>query len=186
MSKKGHKTTDAPSREQKKAEFQAGGNTTLTKRRQLTLVGVIVVLCVVAIYVIWGGGRSESALKGGQQAIGTPGQDVQIPLSEVSDGKARFYNYRLASNQEISFFVVKSSDGVIRAAFNACDVCYEKRLGYHQQGDDMVCRNCGKHFPSGSVNEVQGGCNPAPLKRVVEGDHLVIRASDLQQGGFYF
>lgn len=93
MSRKGHKTTDAPSREQKKAGFQSDGNATSNKRRQLTLVGVIVVLCVVAIYVIWGGGRSESALKGGHQAIGTPGQDVQIPLSEVSDGKARFYNY---------------------------------------------------------------------------------------------
>ena len=186
MSKKGQKTNGAPSREQKKAEFQSDGKATLTKRRQLTLVGVIVVLCVVAIYVIWGGGRSESALKGGQQAVGAPGQDVRIPLSEVSDGKARFYNYKLANNQEISFFVLKSSDGVIRAAFNACDVCYEKRRGYHQEGDDMVCNNCGKHFPSSKVNEVQGGCNPAPLRRVVEGDQLVIRASDLQPGGFYF
>ena len=186
MSRKGHKTTDAPSREQKKAEFQSDGKATLTKRRQLTLVGVIVVLCVVAIYVIWGSGKSESALNSGHQAIGAIGQDVRIPISEVSDGKAKFYNYKLANNQEISFFVVKSSDGVIRAAFNACDVCYEKRRGYHQEGDDMVCRNCGRHFPSSSVNEVQGGCNPAPLKRVVEGDHLVIRASDLQQGGFYF
>lgn len=186
MSRKGHKTTDAPSREQKKAEFQAGGNTTSNKRRQLTLVGVIVVLCVVAIYVIWGSGKSESALNSGHQAIGAIGQDVRIPISEVSDGKAKFYHYKLANNQEISFFVLKSSDGVIRAAFNACDVCYEKRRGYHQEGDDMVCNNCGKHFPSSKVNEVQGGCNPAPLRRVVEGDQLVIRASDLQQGGFYF
>ncbi|MEM3554980.1 MAG: Fe-S-containing protein, partial [Candidatus Micrarchaeaceae archaeon] len=60
------------------------------------------------------------------------------------------------------------------AAFNACDVCYPARKGYHQEGDVMVCNNCGRRFPTNQINIVRGGCNPAPLERAVDGDTLVI------------
>ncbi len=186
MSKKRCKPTDANTREQKKAGFQSTNNTPSGRRHFAALIGVIVILSAAAVYVIWSGGKGEGALYRDHQTVGAPGQDVRIPIAEVSDGKARFYSYKLPGNQQIGFFVVKSSDGIVRAAFNACDVCYEKRRGYRQEGDDMVCNNCRQHFQSISVNEVQGGCNPAPLKRTVEGGHLIIRARDLQQGAFYF
>jgi uncharacterized membrane protein len=186
MSKQRNIPVSASIREEKKSEFQSTGSATSDKRHLVALIGVIAILSVAAVYVIWGGGNGATALYQGHKTISAPGQDVRIPIAEVSDGRARFYNYTLPDNQQISFFVVKSSDGIVRAAFNACDVCYEKRRGYHQEGDDMVCDNCRRHFPSDSVNEVKGGCNPAPLKREVEGDQLVIRASDLQQGAFYF
>ncbi len=186
MSKKRHKPASADSREQKKAGFQSTNNTSSNQRHLVALIGVIAILSVAAVYLIWSGGKGANALYRGHQTVSAPGQDVRIPIAEVSDGKARFYNYTLPDNQQISFFVVKSSDGIVRAAFNACDVCYEQRRGYHQEGDDMVCNNCRRHFPSISVNEIKGGCNPAPLQRTVEGDQLIIRASDLQQGAFYF
>jgi uncharacterized membrane protein len=50
----------------------------------------------------------------------------------------------------------------------------------------MVCRNCGQRFHATKVNEVKGGCNPAPLERRVENGHLVIRVSDILQGKPYF
>lgn len=186
MSMERNKPVSAYTREEKKAEFQSTGSAASDRRRLTAPIVVIVILSVAAIFVIWGGGKGANALYQGHKTISAAGQEVRIPVAEVSDGKARFYSYTLPDGQQISFFVVKSSDGIVRAAFNACDVCYEKRRGYHQEGDDMVCNKCGRHFPSDSVNEVTGGCNPAPLKRAVEGDHLVIRASDLQRGAFYF
>jgi len=36
------------------------------------------------------------------------------------------------------------------------------------------------------VNEVQGGCNPAPLTRSLENDKLIIQIKDIQQGRQYF
>lgn len=186
MSEKRNKPVSASTREEKKAEFQSTGSAASDKRHLVVLIGVIAILSVAAVYVIWGGGKGQTAFYQGHKTIGAAGQDVRIPIAEVGDGRARFYSYTLPDDRQISFFVVKSSDGIVRAAFNACDVCYEKRRGYRQEGDDMVCGKCGRHFPSDSVNEVMGGCNPAPLKREVEGDHLVIRASDLQRGAFYF
>ncbi len=81
---------------------------------------------------------------------------------------------------------MKSSDGVMRAAFDACDVCFREKKGYRQEGDVMVCNNCGQRFPSTKINVLKGGCNPAPLGRTVQGDSLVINASDIEQGGWYF
>jgi len=112
--------------------------------------------------------------------------NVYIPVSEVSDGIAHFYEYPSKSGKTIRFFVLKSSDGVIRAAFDACDVCYEAKKGYRQEGDYMICNNCGKRFPSNKINEVKGGCNPAPLNRNVVGGELVISKADIETGARYF
>lgn len=114
------------------------------------------------------------------------GQDVALPVSTFADGKARFYQYVSTTGREVRFFMMKSSDGVVRAAFDSCDVCFRERKGYRQAGDTMICNNCGQAFPSNRINVLQGGCNPAPIDRTVEGDRVLIRAAALEQGAYYF
>ena len=111
---------------------------------------------------------------------------MTFPLSTFDDGKAKYYSYKDRSGKEIKFFVLKSSDGVVRAAFDACDVCYASKKGYRQEGDFMVCNNCGQRFASTRINEVKGGCNPAPLERKVEGSNLVVAVADVTTGAWYF
>ncbi|MFO7715385.1 Fe-S-containing protein [Desulfosarcina sp.] len=109
------------------------------------------------------------------------------PVSLFDDEKARHFQYAdTESKTTIGYFILKSTDGVIRAAFDACDVCWRAGKGYYQEGGSMVCRNCGRRFESGMVNEVQGGCNPAPLKRTIQGDQVVILEDDLKKGQTYF
>lgn len=115
----------------------------------------------------------------------SPPTQVTLPVSLFDDGKARHYEYQNA-NAYIRYFVIKSSDGVIRAAFDACDVCWRAGKGYFQEGDFMVCRNCGRRFESIKVNEVQGGCNPAPLNRRIRGNQVVIDIQDIVGGKNYF
>ena len=110
---------------------------------------------------------------------------VSFPVSLFDDGQARHFDFQ-DGDTTIRYFVIKSADGVVRAAFDACDVCWPAGKGYYQEGDVMVCRNCGRKFASNLVNEVQGGCNPAPLKRVVENGMLVIRPDDIRSGAGYF
>jgi len=110
---------------------------------------------------------------------------VRLAASTFDDGQARWYTYP-ADGVDIQFFVLKSSDGVIRAAFNACDVCFLAKKGYRQEGDEMVCNNCGQRFPSVLINEVRGGCNPSPLERTIEGDEVVIQVADILAGANYF
>jgi len=112
---------------------------------------------------------------------------VTYPVEVFDDGKARHFSYEAGQNLTIKYFVIKSSDGVIRAAFDACDVCWPAGKGYYQSGDSMVCRNCGRRFASVLVNEVKGGCNPAPLSRkVVDGKVVILRDDILREGTRFF
>ena len=128
-------------------------------------------------------GPVEAATQGHDPYPLVAAQDgaVRLPLATFDDYKAHFYTY-LINGRPVEFFVVKSQDGVVRAAFNACDVCYQAKLGYRQDGDVMICNNCGRRFPTDQINEVQGGCNPSPLTRTIAGDTIVILDTDLAQG----
>ncbi len=110
---------------------------------------------------------------------------AKIPLADVNDGKAHYYVHK-AGGRDIKFFVIKSRDGVIRAAFDACDVCYPAKKGYSQDGDYMICNNCGRRFHSTRVNVVEGGCNPAPLQRTVSGNELIIKERDILPGARFY
>ena len=108
-----------------------------------------------------------------------------LSLDKVSDGKAHHFKVKADDGTMVTFFVLKSGDGVVRAAIDACDVCYKAGKGYYQEGDFMVCENCGQKFASSRINEVKGGCNPAPLKRVVNGNKLIIEMKDINSNKWY-
>jgi uncharacterized membrane protein len=142
-------------------------------------VGLVLVAGALVIgFLAFGQGENVSAK--GKQVLAV-NNEVRIPLSEVSDGRAWFYRYTTSQNKVVRFFVIKSSDGVYRAAADACDVCFRGKMGYQQQGDDMVCRKCGRHFPSRAVNDVTGGCNPDGIPRAIQGNDLVIQTAELEQ-----
>ncbi len=109
---------------------------------------------------------------------------IAIALADISDGKAYYYKVKSDKGVMVEFFVLKSRDGIVRAAIDACDVCYRSGKGYVQDGDAMVCENCGMRFASDRINEVKGGCNPAPLARKVENDQLVIDMADINDNAW--
>ena len=141
---------------------------------------IALVIAAVAGFILSSGGGSKF-----KSVIAKAGL-VQVALADVSDGAAHYFTYKDSKGKDINFFVLKSSDGIYRAAFDACDVCYREKLGYRQESDDMVCNNCGQKFPSVKVNVIKGGCNPAPIERSVSGKHLVLKATDLEGGRKYF
>jgi uncharacterized membrane protein len=172
------------SRENKRAKFSK----TSQRRSPFVLaIGIGGVIALAAAGIVFAVGRSadqpaETALV---PQVSSGEAVVRLPLATFDDGQARFYTHN-ADGFDIEYFVLRSSDGVVRAAFNACDVCYGSRLGYRQEGDEMICNNCGLRFQSVLINEVRGGCNPSPLDREIEGDELVIRVEDILAGAGYF
>ena len=133
------------------------------------------------------GCSSSSGGKGvlsGGQLTPTNGQ-LKIPVAGINDGKAHHFQVKADDGTMVTFFVLRSADGVIRAAIDACDVCYRSGLGYYQDGDFMVCKNCGQRFASNKINVIKGGCNPAPLNRTIVGDKLVINMTDIGMNSWY-
>ncbi|OIO45852.1 MAG: hypothetical protein AUJ31_03130 [Parcubacteria group bacterium CG1_02_39_15] len=105
---------------------------------------------------------------------------VQIPVSEITN-QAKWYEYDLGE-KKIKFFVVRAEGESIKTAFDACDVCYYSGKGYRQEGDYMVCNNCGNRYPIaglGTENKTPGGCWPGYLPNVVEGEYVLIKVKDL-------
>ncbi len=168
-------------RDEKRAQFeQPRARTTM----HLVLAGIaLVVVAVVAVIVVMG--RDAGSPAAPAAPVAATGGDVAIPVAEISDGQAHYYSYD-AGGTEVKYFVMQSADGEYRAAFDACDVCYPNKKGYRQEGDQMVCNNCGQTFDSTKINELKGGCNPSPIDRRVEGEELVLKTADLQAGVQYF
>lgn len=167
------------------AEKKARVLGTAEKKRRLPWILIIVagVIAAAAVFVLQKpGGDRYAAVEAGSP---TGAAAITFPVAIFEDGRARHYEFS-QNGLTIRYFILKSSDGVIRSAFDACDVCWQAGKGYYQDGDVMVCRNCGRRFASVLVNEVQGGCNPAPLRRSIQGDRVVIQVQDILQGRGYF
>ncbi len=155
-----------------------------TRRKHFWAVGVLVLVIAAA-----GGGylhfSQPKDLPVPAAAATAAGGVVSMPAARFDDGKAHYFEHR-EGEITIRYFVIKSADGVLRAAFDACDVCWPAGKGYAQGGDHMICRNCGLRFHSNRINEAKGGCNPAPLERRVENGTLLIRVNDILEGRGYF
>ena len=167
----------------------------IEKKKKKIVPYTVLSICaalVIAAVVFFQGNVQSSPNRSVAQNVGEGNngssqvQVVTYPTTLFDEGKAKHFEFRADNGIAIKYFVLKSSDGVIRAAFDACDVCWPSGKGYYQEGDKMVCRNCGKRFASVKINEVKGGCNPAPLNRKIDGDNLVIRVADILEGQPYF
>lgn len=89
-------------------------------------------------------------------------KDLVIAKSEVTE-IAKFYPYEVGG-QKAEVVAVKASDGTVRTAFNTCQVCFDSGRGYYvQEGDELVCQNCGNRFQIDQVEKIKGGCNPVPI-----------------------
>ncbi|MEK6198427.1 MAG: DUF2318 domain-containing protein [Desulfobacterales bacterium] len=153
-----------------------------TIRKNLTITTILLLL----IAAILSGCSNATSSPGKSGGLITPTNGkIEIPVADINNGKAHHFQVKSDDGTMVTFFVLKSADGVLRAAIDACDVCYRSGLGYYQEGDNMVCKNCGQKFASNKINVIKGGCNPAPLNRTVSGDKLVIQMKDINMNSWY-
>ena len=172
-------------REQKREQFSQPAR----RKTNLMLWVVIVGLLAVVGYLALGRlGAAPEITKTSAKTIqiAQGATDIRIPLSDVSNGQAKFYEAALSNGKSARFFVVKTSDGIYRTALDACQVCFDAHKGYYQDGNDMVCRKCGRHFSVNSVGYGTSGCHPMGLHGTVDGNDLSIPASELESGTQYF
>jgi len=185
MSKKNNKKNVAEKSASKKEAILKTETKSHSPLRTLLVVAVVVIGGL-AFYLFQTGFDSKPQARTPAIQPEVSATEVSFPLQAFADGQAQYFQYPTSNGVTVRFFILRSSDGVVRAAYDACDVCWREGKGYQQDGDFMVCRNCGQRFASAKVNEIKGGCNPAPLNRTVVGDKLVIKIADIVQGSQYF
>lgn len=105
--------------------------------------------------------------------------DIVIAKNTVTD-KVQYYPAKVGKIK-LEVMAVKAGDGTIRTAFNTCQVCYgSPRAYYKQEGDVVVCQNCGNRFSMDMIEVQRGGCNPVPIlpgEKIDNGDTIIIPGS---------
>lgn len=90
------------------------------------------------------------------------GDSLVIKTEDLSED-AEFYPVEV-DGTEMEVIAVKDAKGTVRTAFNTCQICYDSGNGYYkQEGDKLVCQNCGNSFTMDQVGNTSGGCNPWPI-----------------------
>jgi len=119
----------------------------------------------------------------GADTKGNTSGDLVIPKNEITE-TARFYPYN-AGKINMEVVAVKASDGTIRTAFNTCQVCFSSGRGYYkQEGDELVCQNCGNRFRIDQVEKIRGGCNPVPIlkeNKTEDDENIIIPQAFLEE-----
>jgi high-affinity iron transporter len=134
---------------------------------------VLVVLSLAAEFVY---ARAMNAPSEAKMLAGENGQ-VRIPLSELNDSSLHYYAADV-DNTVIRFLVIHRMNGDYATALDACQIC--GRQGYRQEGQNVICRNCGAAIYIPSIGQ-SGGCNPIGVKSRVEGGDVIVDLSALTQ-----
>jgi uncharacterized membrane protein len=113
----------------------------------------------VAVFSLSACGKAPASSAAGEAP---KGEDIVIDKSDITD-VATFIPYR-AGNVKMEVIAVKAPDGTIRTALNTCQVCFDSGRGYYvQEGDELVCQNCGNRFNISKIEKQKNGCNPVPI-----------------------
>ena len=116
------------------------------------------------------------------ELVAPDGDFVSIPVSKLDDGKLHRLGF-LSGGKLVRFLAMKPSDGKIRTALDACEICGS--LGYIQDDKNLVCLNCAAEINPLTLN-AGGGCNPIPLESEVTPTQVRIRVSALERGAYLF
>ncbi len=152
------------------------------KSNKSIFIVIGVIIAVVALTFIIKGGFGE------KETTASSGGDLTIPKSGISE-TATFYPYKVGKTK-MEVLAIKASDGTIRTAFNTCQVCYDSGRGYYEQdGNVLVCQNCGNRFQADQVEKEKGGCNPVPIfdeSKTDDGTNIVISKDILEANSALF
>lgn len=154
----------------------------------MAAVGVLVV-AIAAFSIIYSQGEDPVGSNQAPAAsVTNENGDLVIPTADITE-TATFYEYE-ELDSEMEVLAVKASDGTIRTAFNTCQVCYSSGRGYYvQEGDVLVCQNCGNRFSMDEVEVTRGGCNPVPIfedQKQVTDDSIIIPKAFLEEAEVIF
>jgi high-affinity iron transporter len=132
---------------------------------------VLVVLSFAADYVY---ARAAAAPIPAKTLVAENGR-VRVPLSQLTDSSLHYYTADV-DGSVIRFLVIHRQNGDFATALDACQICGAS--GYRQEGQNVICRNCGAAIYIPSIGQ-SGGCNPIAVTSRVEGGEVIVDLSAL-------
>ena len=126
-----------------------------------------------------GGAVKEESTSGSADVTLMDG-NLQVAVDSLGDQVA-FIDYD-SNGTAMQVMLYKDADGTVHGALNTCQVCAGSPYAYfEQEGNEVVCQNCGNHFAAEAIGDVHGGCNPVPLELSEDGDQVLIETASLDE-----
>ncbi len=164
----------------KNNQNRAGAKNLKKSPNKIVVFASVVLVLIATIFTVIGI-LGKSTNKTNQASVDN--SDLVIPISEVTE-TAKYYPYSV-NGTDMEIIALKASDGTVRTALNTCQVCYDSGRGYYmQEGNALVCQNCGNRFSADQVELVKGGCNPVPIikeNKTENGTNITISKEFLAQ-----
>ena len=148
-----------------------------TFRRQRRWSFAAAILCIAVVLTFAAEfvyARAAAAPPEATSLTATDGQ-VRIPISEITEGSLHYFTADV-NGSVMRFLVVHKINGEYGVALDACQIC--GWAGYLQEGQNLICRNCGAAIYIPSIGE-RGGCNPIGVKSRLEDGEIVVDLSAL-------
>ena len=144
---------------------------------------VLPLLAVVVIIVAFVLNNNKSIVSTSAKNLSLSNYEVNgsivIPVNELTKD-VKFYSlYDNGVNIEI--LAAKDKNGNPKATLNTCQNCMGSPKAYFiQDGDSVVCQNCGIGHKIETIGIVKMGCNPIPIDSLVIDDkNLTFEKSEL-------
>lgn len=144
------------------------------QRRWSFAAAILCSLVVISLAAEFAYARAANAPTPGKTLV-AQNNEVRIPISELTDQSLHFYTADV-NGTVVRFLVIHQMNGDYSTALDACQIC--GRNGYRQEGQNIICRNCGASIYVPSIGE-HGGCNPIPVKSTVAGGEVIVDLSAL-------
>jgi high-affinity iron transporter len=142
------------------------------QRRWSFAAAILCVLVVVSLAAEFAYSRAMAAPTPAKM-LTAENNRVRIPLSELTDSSLHFYTVDTGTTT-LRFLVIHQNNGNYAVALDACQIC--GWAGYRQEGQNVICRNCGATIYIPSIGE-KGGCNPIPVKSTVQAGEVIVDLS---------
>lgn len=156
--------------------------------KKLMIMAATLLMLVAVVYFVFPDAGSSNTTGKSKEIKTVKDADLVIPVNSVTE-QAAFYPVEM-NGTKLEVIAVKAPDGTVRTAFNTCQVCYSSGKGYfEQEGDELICQNCGNRFAMGDVEVARGGCNPVPITeeyKTVDDENITITKDILSQATVIF
>lgn len=116
--------------------------------------------------------------------VGDACDTLRISLDELTT-TATYFEYE-AEQATVFYFALLDSDGEPRVALDACELCFEFKRGFRNEGDEMVCNNCGQRFEVDGLGDNEGQCNPGIVVFEVTETEVLIEPETLEASTDWF
>ena len=149
------------------------------RRRQRRWMLLAVTSCLIVVLGLTADFLYSEVAAAPPPAVAVTAQNgvISIPTGSVEDGRLHFFTVESEGTQ-IRFLVIRKPGGGYATALDACAICGP--AGYRQDGQNVICRNCGAPIYIPTIGQ-SGGCNPIGFASRVEGNQIVFTVAAVME-----